>query len=98
MNKTIQFNGTFPSNCQAEAVPPSLQTLVAMKCHGSNITEQALATQGQALLSISQLIVFNSFIDGDKGKQTTTRHNKSHEPPLPVYLGVLLHIKTQNEH
>ena len=78
LNKTTQFNGTFPSNCQAEAVPPSLLTLVAMICHGANITEQALATQSQALSSISQLIVLNnSLIYGDKRKQTTTRHNKS---------------------
>ena len=47
LNKTTQFNGTFPSNCQAEAVPPTLQTFVAMICHGANITEQALATQSR---------------------------------------------------
>ena len=48
LNKTTQFNGSFPSNCQTEAVPPSLQILVAMKCDGANITEQILATQSQA--------------------------------------------------
>ena len=93
LNKTTQFNSTFPSNGQAETVSPSLQTLVAMICHGANITERVLATQSQALLSISQLIVFDSL--SYKRKQTTTRHIKSREPPLPVYLGVLLHTKTQ---
>ena len=94
LNSTTQFSGTFSENCQVEAVPLSLQTLVAMICHGTNITEQSLVTQRQAILSICQLIVFNSL--AHSGKQTqATRHNKSREPPLPVYLGVLLHTKTR---
>ena len=94
LNKTTQFDDVFPANCQVDAIPPSLQTLVAMLCHGASITEQSLATQNQALLSICQLIIFNSL--SRSGKQTsTTRHNKAHEPPLSVYLGILMHSKTR---
>ena len=80
----------FSVNCQSEAVPLSLQTLVAMLCHGANITEQS---HTQALLSICQLIVFNSSVRS--GMKQHRRHSKSREPPLPMYLGVLLHNKTR---
>ena len=52
LKTTTQFNGTFPVDCQIKAIPPSLQTLVAMICHGANITEQSLVTKSQAPLSI----------------------------------------------
>lgn len=65
-----------------------------MLCDGANITQQSRSTQNQAQLSICQLIVFNSLLR--RKKQTPmTRHNKSREPPLPVYLGVFLHNKTR---
>ena len=45
LNKTTEFNDAFPANCQVDAIPLSLQTLVAMLCHGASITEQSIATQ-----------------------------------------------------
>ena len=39
LNASTKFSGTFPVNCQSEAVPLSLQTLVAMICYGANIIE-----------------------------------------------------------
>ena len=94
MNTTIHFDGTFPAHCQTKGLPQSLQTLVAMLCDGANIKEQSLTTQNQAQLSICQLIVFNSLLRRKK-KTLMTRHNKSCEPPLPVFLGVFLHNKTR---
>ena len=94
MNTTTQFDGTFSANCQVECLPQPLQTLVAMLCDGASITEQSLATQNQAQLSICQLIIFNSLLR--RKKQTPiTQQNKFREPPLPVYLGVFLHSKTR---
>ena len=96
MNKTTQFDDVFPVNCQVDAIPPSLQTIVAMLCHGASIIEYSLATQNQALLSICQLIIFNSL--SRSGKRTsTTWHNKACEPPLPVYLGNLMHTKIRKQ-
>ena len=95
MNTTIHFDGTsFPAHCQTKGLPQSLQTLVAMLCDGANIKEQSLTTQNQAQLSICQLIVFNSLLRRKK-KTLMTRHNKSRELPLPVFLGVFLHNKTR---
>ena len=94
MNTTTQFDGTFSASCQVRDLPQSLQTLVAMLCDGASITEQSLAKQNQAQLSICQLIVFNSFLR--RKKQTlVTRHIKSRELPLPMYLGIFLHNKTR---
>ena len=95
LNKTTQFDDVFPANCQVDVISPSLQTLVAMLCHGASITEQSLATQNQALLSICQFIIFNSLSHSCK-RTSTTQHNKAREPPLPVYLGILMHSKTRN--
>ena len=58
VNTITQFNGTFSTSCQVRDLPQSLQTLVGMLCDGASITEQSLATQNQAQLSFSQLIVY----------------------------------------
>ena len=92
INTKAQFSGTFSGNCQMEAIPRSLGTLVAMMLYGANITEQALVTPTQGFLSICQLVMFNSVKQRQK---QVTRHDKSREPPLPVYLGVLIHNKTR---
>ena len=94
LNTITQFNGTFSTSCQVRYLPQSLQTLVGMLCDGASITEQSLATQNQAQLSTCQLIVFNSLLRPKK-RTPNTRHNKSREPPLPVYLGIFLHNKTR---
>ena len=42
MESSTEFKGTFTENCQAEAVPPSLITLVAMLLYGANINGSAI--------------------------------------------------------
>ena len=56
MSPQTKFNGSFLPNCQAEAILHSLATPVAILLYGPNITEQAVARQSQAFLSISQLL------------------------------------------
>lgn len=65
-----------------------------MVCHGVNIEEQSSVTHVQVLLSICQLIVFNT-LGRKKQNALATHHSKTREPPLPVYLGVPLHNKTR---
>jgi hypothetical protein len=52
-----------------------------------------------AVSSIAQLVIFNSVKRGRKetksAKQTVTRHNLNRETVLPLYLGLLIHIKTR---
>ena len=97
LSQATSFNGTFEENCQGKSVPASLLTLVTMLLYGTNIKDQSDVTESQCSLSISQLVQFNSLTCQSKGAhtQTTQRHNKLREPPLPVYLGVLIHNKTR---
>ena len=90
----FRFLGSFPSNCQTSSVPSSLRALISMLLNGSNIAHRN-ATESQAILTISQLIVFNS-----KKKSSTTssnRHSLEREPPLPLYVGLSIHAYTRSK-
>ena len=93
-NKT-EFDGKFDEKCQQEYVPQSLKILVAMTLGGVIINSQsANESIAQAVLSLSQLIMFNSTIRRRKGS-TSSYHSKQREPPLPIYIGCLIHAKTR---
>ena len=65
-----------------------------MLLNGSAIA-QGSATESQATLTISQLIVFNS-----KKKPSSTssnRHSLEREPPLPLYVGLSIHAYTRSK-
>ena len=49
----------------------------------------------QALLSVSQLLEFNTIIRSRK-TSTSIYHSVNREPPLPVYLAMMIHNKTRN--
>ena len=90
----FRFLGSFPSNCQTSSVPSSLRALISMLLNGSNIAHRN-ATESQAILTISQLIVFNS-----KKKSSTpssNRHSLEREPPLPLYVGLSIHAYTRSK-
>ena len=90
-----EFDGKFDEKCQQEYVPQSLKTLVAMTLGGVNINSQsANQSIAQAVLSLSQLIMFNSTIRRRKSS-TSSYHSKQREPPLPIYIGCLIHAKTR---
>ena len=90
----FHFDGSFPSYCQNASVPSSLKMLISMLLNGSTIA-QGSATESQATLTISQLIVFNS-----KKKPSSTssnRHSLEREPPLPLYVGLSIHAYTRSK-
>ena len=99
--KTV-FSGKFEPNCQEDSVPISLLYLVENILTGASIQFSERHTKNThpnstASLSISQLLFFNC-----KGRRSTidtsiSRHSKDREPPLPVYLGVMLHAKTRKQ-
>ncbi|KAK2549911.1 hypothetical protein P5673_029513 [Acropora cervicornis] len=65
-----------------------------MLLNGSNIAHRN-ATESQATLTISQLIVFNS-----KKKSSTTsgnQHSLEREPPLPLYVGLSIRAYTRSK-
>ncbi len=61
---TSKFDGTFSKDAQRDSVPKTLLTLISMILNGSDLTaknEHDLLSQNQACLSVSQMMVFNSF-------------------------------------
>ena len=48
----------------------------------------------QALLSVSQLLEFNTIIRSRK--TSTSIYSVNREPPLQVYLAMMIHNKTRN--
>ena len=88
------FEGIFPPDCQSTSVPQSLKTLVYMLLNGPHAPNEETVNL-QAVLTISQLIFFNTKIKAPTG--ATVRHLKSREPPLPLYTGLKIHNETRNK-
>ena len=95
LDRKTSFNGAFDKGCQENSVPPLLNTLVGLILQGANINDSATnTTDAQAIFSISQLIHFN-VVSRKRSDTGTSYHNADREPPLPVYLGLLVHAETR---
>lgn len=93
-----KFDGTFNNNCQKEAVPETLKTLIGMILGGPNIrTQSSDMSEAQNTLSISQLMLFNASIRRRSSGTTGASyyHSRDREPPLPIYLGLMTHAETR---
>ena len=89
------FTGSFSKECQQQSVPQSLMTLVGMIMTGPDIVRQSSnATDIQAMLSVSQLVRHNVIIRRREGS-ISHYHSVDREPPLPIYVGLLIHAKTR---
>jgi len=55
---------------------------------------QSVGESSQAALTSAQLLKSNNVKHARKTEEGT-RHFKSQEAPLPVYIGVMLHVKTR---
>ena len=100
MKKNVheKFGGTFQEKRQEKFVSSSLLQLISMILQGreSNNVNQH---RHQAALSITQLIEFNTTFRETKINETTRSayHKVNHEPPLPIYLGTLIHSYTRSK-
>lgn len=85
--KSQLFQGKFTQDCQNLSVTPSLLALVNMILYDPDIRKEDCERnfQRQAMLSISQLLSFNS-CKQSSDKSTTNRHNRDKEYPLPVLI------------
>lgn len=93
LNKRAKFNGTFDTTCQQDSVPDSLKTLMVLG--GPDIkTQSSNMIEAQSTLSVAQLIMFNSIKRRSKGT-TSSYHSTDREPPLPTYIGLMLHAETR---
>jgi hypothetical protein len=88
------FDGSFSKGCQEQAVPKSLVALIAMVMDGPNIMNKVTEKVRQAMLSMAQLLQYNSYVKR-RPSSTGTHHNKNRETPLPIYLGMMIHANTR---
>lgn len=95
VNTKCKFPGKFNTECQKDSVPQSLVSLVEMILGGANIkTQSNNSIEAQITLTIAQLFQFN-FTVRRRDESVNIRHSVEREPPLPVYLGLLLHAETR---
>ena len=91
------FNGTFEPECQRNAIPASLKTLISMIIKGP--TTKIDPADSQACLTVSQLVVFNSVSRvRDRPDSTgSTHHIRARECPLPIYAALKIHGTTRDK-
>lgn len=94
LKRNYEFDGSFQENCQYNAVSPSLLALINMIINGASLQNQS-DSKNQSVLTISQLIVFNS-VKNLRGNETLTRHSRNQETPLPLYLAMKIHVETRS--
>ena len=90
-----QFEGDFNESKQELSVSPALLSFVSCVMHGSSETSHQNEHYKQAILTVSQLIKFNTFIRTRKDS-SSSYHSKQREPPLPIYLALMIHNKTRD--
>lgn len=90
-----KFTGTFEQDCQQKSTSKTLQSFISMVLDGSNIHNniENIIDKHNAL-TIAQLIFFNSTIRR-RGTSMSTFHCSAREPPLPLYIGLLVHAETR---
>ena len=67
-----------------------------MVLNGLNIkTQSSSSSVSQPALSISQLILYNSYKRYKENAKGVVRHSQQRETPLPIYLSIMLHTKTR---
>lgn len=94
-------NGAFEAHSQRSEVPELLLALVDMILEGPNVKnkiEQETMSMNTGVL-ISQLLIFNAVkrYRDPNSDATATRQDPHREPPVPVYLGLLVHAVTRKK-
>ena len=84
-------------DCQEECIPKTLLSFIQTVLRDTNIqTDADNSSTKQADLTISQLIMYNSYIRQRKDRKSVTAyHCKVREMHIAVYLGLLLHSQTR---
>ena len=86
-------------DCQVKCIPKTLLRFIQMVLRGTNTqTDVNNSSTKQSDLTISQLIMYNSYIRQRKDRKSITAyHSKVREMPVAVYFGLLLHSQTRQK-
>lgn len=90
--KSFQFQGHFSDDDQTSSISSSLMSLLKMITSGSRC--EINPEKDQAVLSIAQIIMFNTK-ERPSLNSKFSRYNSSKEQPLPIYLAFKLHSATR---
>lgn len=92
LTHTQSFNESFPLLCQDKSVSPSLKAFfsIILKGPGSMKKEE---NARHASLSVFQVIIYNTTTRQSRksSASTATRHTRSKECPLPIYVTIKIH-------
>ena len=95
-----KFDGSLSEGfCPENSAPPSLVSFLTTLLGGYNIDGGSPVSSAErtAACSIAQLIRFNSVKRQRPNTPAHTRHQVSHETPLTVYVGLMLHSATRKK-
>ena len=95
-HECFTFSGHFTDECQEISVPPSLKSFISMILNGLNI-ENTETQDTQRRLTVCQTILFNAEGRSTRSKTGQTRHAKSREHPLPLYIAFSIHALTRSK-
>ena len=90
-----QFNGDISKERQFEGISSSTFQLISLIIEGGNAQDYTPKYPEKIIANLSQLVMFNTVKNKRKETVSHVRHSKLKEPPLPVYLGMLIHNKTR---
>ena len=90
-----QFNGDISKERQFEGISSSTFQLISLIIKGGNAQDYTPKYPEKIIANLSQLVMFNTVKNKRKETVSHVRHSKLKEPPLPVYLGMLIHNKTR---
>ena len=90
-----QFNGDISKERQFEGISSSIFQLISLIIEGGNAQDYTPKYPEKIIANLSQLVMFNTVKNKRKETVSHVRHSKLKEPPLPVYLGMLIHNKTR---
>ena len=93
--KSNKFKGDFVENSQESSIPPVSLSFVSCVMDGSLATSCENEYFKQAMLSVSQLMKLNTFIQTRKDS-SSSYHSTQREPLLLAYLGLMIHNKTRD--
>ena len=89
-HKGFTFSGRFPLQCQESSVPSSLKVLASLITQGTSLSDQG-KQEPQSSLTSAQILYFNTKKKSAATSSGVTRHSLEREPPLPIFIGMLLH-------
>ena len=91
------FNGDISREKQAQSVHVSLVNLITLIMEGGSIASKRSEHSVTIATNLSQLIRFNSVRNQRKETVAYICHSKDNEPPLPVLVGLMVHLRTRKK-